>query len=85
MSKFDLNDDRDHLAIQTRLDWICSTLRIHELDWVWEGAINKLEEDCGLSRGFINVKNFPEFLLGNYKLTIHDLKYRLLIENASKK
>ena len=80
MSKFDLNDERDHLAIQTRLDWICSTRRMHDPSWVWEAAITIFEEDCGLSRGFINVKNFHTFLPGNYKLTIHDLMYRLSIE-----
>ena len=77
MSKFNLNDERDHLAIQTRLNWIGNNLRVSEPVWVWEGAINKFEEDCGLPKGFISVLNFPEFLPGNYKLTIHDLISRL--------
>ena len=73
MSKFDLNDKRDQKAIQTRLDWIGNNLRMNEPSWVWEAALTIFEEDCGLSRGFINVKNFPDFLPGNYKLTVHDL------------
>ena len=84
VKKFDLNDKRDHLALQTRLDWIGNNLRMNEPTWVWEGAIHKFEEDCGLSRGFISVINFPTFLPGNYKLTIHDLRYRLSTENKTK-
>jgi len=81
VAKFDLNDERDHLAIQTRLDWIGSPLRIHELEWVWDSVVRRFEEDCGLPKRFISVINFPTFLPGHYGLTVHDLLYRLSIEN----
>jgi len=77
VSKFDLNDKRDHLAIQTRLDWIGNNLRVSEPSWVWGAAIRQIEEDCGLPKGFISVLNFPDFLPGNYKLTVHNLISRL--------
>jgi len=89
MSKFDLNDERDHLAIQTRLDWICHSARMVDPIWVWDSVVQVFEEDCGLQKGFI--KSFQKdhevslFYLWcqnqrDHKLAIHDLSYRLSIE-----
>ena len=77
MSKFDLNDAKDSLIVQARLDWIFSPARVDEPIWVWRSAVQVFEEDCGLPKGFINVLNFPDFLPGNYKLTVQDLRNQL--------